>query len=105
MKTYIRVRLVLPHGLDPLLKEMVVGVALEFGRWLEPVKVAAERLDLDRRCEQVDLGICASIGPTVAKSAMTFRPASYSPDSVDCGMKGVAGSAVPAGYGNLALVS
>ena len=41
----VRVRLVLPHRLDPRLEQVVVRVALQLGRGLKPVEVPAIRLD------------------------------------------------------------
>ena len=41
----VRVRLVLPHRLDPRLEQVVVRIALQFRRRLEPVEVPAVRLD------------------------------------------------------------
>lgn len=41
----IRVRRVLPHGLDPRFEDVVVAVLFEFRGRLEPVEVAAEFFD------------------------------------------------------------
>ena len=41
----IRVRLVFPHRLDARLEQVVVRVAIQFGRQLRPVEVPAVRLD------------------------------------------------------------
>ena len=60
----VRIRLVLPHRLDPRLEQVVVRVALQLGRRLEPVEVPAIRFD---RIELADGRQACFIGTGVGR--------------------------------------
>jgi hypothetical protein len=60
----VRVRLILPHRLDPRLEQVAIRVAVELGRRLEPVEVPAIRLD---RIELADSRQARFVGTGVGR--------------------------------------
>ena len=64
------VRLILPHRLDPRLEQMVIRVAVELGRGLEPVEVPAIRLN---RVELADSRQARFVGTGVGRRRVRAR--------------------------------
>ena len=66
----VRIRLILPHRLDPRLEQVVVRVAVELGRGLEPIEVPAIRLD---RVEVADSRQARFVGTGVGRRRVRAR--------------------------------